>query len=290
MTSQRPLKPAAKNGKQSGNAPSAPPDISLQQNHKTQKPNRGRCHRHTGRLLCPIALKHRGRRCHGLRRRPRRSRNGSDRSGHGAVRRQRWRGPITRHLRHSRIRGTDHEARASRRGRRRRRYQRGMRRARSRRRSRLRRRIQRVVLADEGRDIQDDEARFRAQEASRGGPERRGDGRHPRRQRRRGGGHVGVEVVLVLGVDVGARDGGLRRLPAVEGVELRGVGAGRGGEEGGGVGDEFGVGGGLRRGAGGEEEEGGGGCEERRRCVHGGLVGDGREIGKIIGGNGRGEI
>ena len=88
------------------------------------------------------------------------------------------------------------------------------------------------------------ERRFCLQEAGHDGLEGGRDGGHPGGQRRRGGGHVGVEVVLILGVEVGARDGGLRRLPAVKGVELGGVGARGGGEDGVCVGEEFGVRGG----------------------------------------------
>ena len=69
---------------------------------------------------------------------------------------------------------------------------------------------------------------------------------------------------MILGADVAAGNGGLCRLPAVEGGKLRGITAGRGCEEGVGVVDEFGVGRGLRE-SGGEEE--GGGCQERR-CEH----------------------
>lgn len=98
------------------------------------------------------------------------------------------------------------------------------------------------MLADNGRDVLDDEAGLGLQKAGRDGLEGRRDGGHPCGERRRGGGHVGVEVLLVLGVDGAAGDGGLRRLPAVQGVEVGGVAAGRGGEEGVGVVDEFGVG------------------------------------------------
>lgn len=99
-----------------------------------------------------------------------------------------------------------------------------------------------VVLADDGRDILDHEARLRLQKARRDCLERRRDGSHPRWKRRRRSGHVGIEVILVLGVDVGAGKGGLRGLPAVERIELCGIFARRGGEDGVCVVDELGVG------------------------------------------------
>ena len=63
-----------------------------------------------------------------------------------------------------------------------------------------------------------------------------------------------------MAIDVGAGDGGLRELPAVERVELRGLGARRGCEEGVGVVDEFGVGRVVYL-SGSDEEEGRGGQE-----------------------------
>ena len=154
---------------------------SLQQDHDTQNSNHGRCHSHTGRLFRPAtSLESRRGRCHRLRRRPRCCCNRSD---CGALRRQSWRCSIARRLRRSNIRGTDHEARASRHARRRCRCHRGIVRG-----SRCRRcltgGIQRqgfVILADNRRNILDHETRLRLQKAGRDGLERRRNCSHPSR-------------------------------------------------------------------------------------------------------------
>ena len=66
---------------------------------------------------------------------------------------------------------------------------------------------------------------------------------------------------MVLGIDIAAGNGGLCCLPAVEGIELRGVATSRGCEERIGVVDEFGVGRGVCESSGEDERRG---CQERR--------------------------
>ena len=166
---------------------SVSPSISSQQDHHAQDSNQGRNHGHTTRLVrsaCELLERCRCRRCHRVRWRSRTSSRSSDQSRCRLVRRQCCHCPIARNLRHGCVLNTCHEARTRRRARRKR--CRDIRRVHRTRRC-CRRRLsghhfqgrRDVVCAHERRDVLVYQTRFRLQEASDDGLQRRRDGRHP---------------------------------------------------------------------------------------------------------------